>query len=394
MLRRIGSTGRWGWGAALAAAGLLAACGGGGGDPAAQGTLRMALTDAPSCYEHVYVTVEKVRVHRNADASGEGTVGWSEITVSPAKRIDLLGLTNGILEELGSTQLPAGTYSQVRLVLAANTGSNPLANAVQPVGGALVPLKTPSAQQSGLKLQAHFTVEENQTTDLVADFDACKSVVTAGNSGGYLLKPVVSVSPRVATGIQGYVSTSLTLGSTTVTAQKDGTVLRSTVPDAGGKFILAFLPTGTYTVVITSEGRATNVVTGVPVGATAGQPVTTLASPGSPILPPASTMRTVSGSVLAGTAALVDTTVVARQAVAGTTVEIASRQVDGELATYSLRLPEGAPLRAPYATGALTFTADAAAAGKYALEAQPVGRTPKQAAVDVTGADATANFTY
>ena len=84
------------------------------------------MTDAPSCgYDHIYITVEKVRVHTSATAEDGG--GWQEIVLSPARRIDLLDLTNGVLEELGSTPLPAGDYQQIRLVLANNTGNNPLA---------------------------------------------------------------------------------------------------------------------------------------------------------------------------------------------------------------------------------------------------------------------------
>lgn len=44
----------------------LAACGGGGGDggSAATGTLHVQMTDSPSCgFDHVYVTVSKVRVN-------------------------------------------------------------------------------------------------------------------------------------------------------------------------------------------------------------------------------------------------------------------------------------------------------------------------------------------
>ena len=40
--------------------------------------------------------------------------------VNPAQRIDLLDLTNGVLAELGQTPLPAGQYTQVRLVLRPN----------------------------------------------------------------------------------------------------------------------------------------------------------------------------------------------------------------------------------------------------------------------------------
>ena len=45
-------------------------------------------------------------------------------------------MTNGVLAELGQTALPAGKYTQLRLVLAANDGSHPLANSVVPTGSA------------------------------------------------------------------------------------------------------------------------------------------------------------------------------------------------------------------------------------------------------------------
>jgi hypothetical protein len=224
-------------------AAVLAACGGGGGGGSADGTLRVALTDAPSCYEHVFVTVEKVRVHKSGGAA-DSDAGWSEIILSPPRKIDLPTLTNGVLEELGTTALPAGQYSQVRLVLASNsgTGTATMANSVQPFGGALTALDTPSGQQSGLKMQVHFEVVAGQTVDLVLDFDACKSVVKAGNSGKFILKPVVSVFARAVTSLQGFVTTTLSLSSTTVAAQQNGVTVRSTVPDSTGKLYSGAAP--------------------------------------------------------------------------------------------------------------------------------------------------------
>ena len=188
---------------------LLAACGGGGssedaGAPVtAMGTLRLALTDAPACgFDKVFVTVEKVRVHQSGSA-GEGEGGWSEVILNPAKRLDLLSLRNGVLEELGQKSLPAGKYTQLRLVLAENGSTAPFANAVIPTGSTgEVALTTPSADQSGLKLKTNIDVIANQTADFVIDFDACKSIVTTGggnsNAGKYILKPVLTVMPRTS----------------------------------------------------------------------------------------------------------------------------------------------------------------------------------------------------
>lgn len=394
------------WGARLVAVAacvvaVLAACGGGGGDGGSAGgtgTLRVAMTDAPSCgYDNVFVTVERVMVHKSG-AAGDSDAGWETITLSPARRIDLLNLTNGVLEELGSTTLPAGTYSQVRLVLAENTPAAPFANAIRLTGGggAQIALDTPSAQQSGLKMQANFTVGTGQLADIVIDFDACASVVKRGNTGQYNLKPVLRVSPRLNTSIEGFVTTTLSLSSTTVSVQQSGAVVRSTVPDATGKFVLAYLPEGSYDLVITSDGRATIVVTGVPVTTAAGR--TTVTSVASPFVPTASAMSEVVGTTtIAGTTTLVtNATVTDSQALTGgPTVFIAGTPVDADLATYRLRLPTAAPMRAAYASGGFTLAADAAVAGDYVLRATAAGRTAVQQAVDVSaGGSYTVNFQF
>jgi len=386
----------------LIAAATLAACGGGGGSAAGEGSLRVAMADAPACgYDNVFVTVEKVRVHTSgAAADAEG--GWQEVVISPAKRIDLLTLTNGLVEELGTTALPAGSYTQVRLVLASNSSAAPTANAVKPTGGALVPLNTPSGQQSGLKLQTHFDVQAGQMMDLVIDFDACKSVVKAGGSGNYNLKPVMSVTPRLSTSVSGFVTSTLSMSSTTVSVQQNGTVVRSTAPDSTGRFNLAFLQPGSYDLVIVSDGRATAVVTSIPVTATGS---VTLGGTATAIVPPVSAMSEVTGTASVSTTGsgsatvttlVTDATVAAQQTLTGgPTITVASTPVDAVLATYTMRLPRAAPVKAAYsATTALAFTADTAVAGKYNLMGTATGRTAVSSAIDVTAGNLVANVMF
>ena len=372
----------------------LVACGGGGGDGGAvgvtNGTLRLALTDAPSCgYDAVNITVQKIRVHQSATA-GDTDSGWSEMVLAPAKRVNLLTLSNGVLEELGQMPLSTGKYTQLRLVLASNDSAQPLANSVRPTGGADVALKTPSGQQSGVKANINIDIVANQMADFVLDFDACKSVVSAGNSGQYLLKPVLTVVPRYVSGVMGYVDAGLILANTSVSVQQAGVVVKATVPDSTGKFVLQPVPPGSYTLVLTAPGRSTLVVTGVPVSA---DTVLALNTATTRLAPVVSASGTVNGI------ATLDTLVRVTQTVAATTtVELAGRFVDSVSGSYSYALPVGAPLVAPYllAPGVLLFVADSTVAGKYTLHASLSGFTDKTQVLSTlnAGATITTNFTF
>ena len=390
---KLGTMNRW---ISILALAALTACGGGGGgtgDPgvgtgssggsvgtgsgsataSSVGTLRLSLTDSPACgYDNAWVTVEKVRVHASGTA-GDGDAGWHEVTLSPALRVDLLTLTNGTLVPLGQTELPAGSYTQMGLVLAANDALHPYANAVTPTGGSLTPLTTPSAQQSGLKLNVHMTVPAGQVADFAIDFDACKSFVKAGKSGKILLKPVLAVLPILSPAgqrIQGWLDPSLPIAGTTVSVQSDGQTMCATSPLADGKFVLDLVPVGTYDLVVTSGGRVTAVVTGVPSKAASS---TTTNSIAYPIDPPASTRLAVAGQVTFGLSA-VDTGGVVRALQTlgpGPTVEVASDNARADDGVYGMLLPTNAPIVAPYVEGAvkLDFVPALASAGHYRLSA-------------------------
>ena len=378
----------------LAVAGL-AACGGGGGGggngSADSGTLRLAMTDAPSCgYDAVNVTVVKVRVHQSSNA-GDNDSGWSEIVLNPARRLNLLNLTNGVLDELGQTPLPTGKYTQLRLVLADNGGATPFANSVIPTGGAEVALKTPSGQQSGVKANINIDIAANKMADFVLDFDACKSVVAAGGSGKYLLKPVVAVIPRYVSGVAGFVGlATLANGNTNLSLQQAGVVIKATAPDNTGKFVLQPVAPGAYTLVMTALGRTTMVVTNVAVSA---DTVTSVNASGTALISPVSLNGTATGTAPA------DTLVRALQPLTGgSTIEVAGRFVDSTTGVYSYPLVVNAPLVAPYVPipGLLVFVADAAVAGKYTLKASLTGFADKTSVLPalVASGTITTNFVF
>jgi hypothetical protein len=376
------------------AAAALVACGGGGSSSDGPATMRLFLTDAPACgYDNVWVTVDKVRVHKSGTA-GENDAGWVEMDVSPDKRIDLLTLTNGTLEPLGQMQLEAGTYTQMRLVLVPNSASAPLANAIKPTGGSETALTTPSAQQSGLKMNVNLTLNPDTAADFAIDFDACKSFVKAGNSGRYILKPVLSVIPILSAKIVGYVDPALAVTSTNVSAQVDGVPVRATPPDATGRFELFPIRTGTYDLVITAPGYANSVMTGVPVTAAGA---TTIGSTTVRLAPPASAASAAASGVISVGGTTTDTNGVVRALQilsSGTKMEVGYAAADAASGVYSLKLPTGAPASVAYAASAASFpyAGDVARAGLYRLEAL-AGTAPTPLVKDVT-IPATENFPF
>ncbi|MCW2573777.1 MAG: hypothetical protein JWO88_3835 [Frankiales bacterium] len=373
----------WGVAGSLAAA-LAAACGGGSSDAVgtaagahgATGLLQLALTDAPACgLDEVHVTIDKIRVHASSTAEASDP-GWVDVSLGAGRRIDLLTLTNGALQELGAIELSPGRYGQVRMVLApSGSADGVLANAVLPTGATSeVPLTISGDLSAGIRIPAGIEVVAGEKADFVLDFDACKSVARAGE-GVYQLKPTISVVPRLAGGIQGVVAPALATGKTTVSAQQGGVAVRSTRPDADGKFSIPYLVAGTYTLVVTSDGHATGVVTEVPVQGGMTAVGTAAASVGLPI----STMSELSGQLaLADLSAppgetgpaITDALVRAGQVLAsGEAIEVRTLPVDGALATYRLSLPKAPLVRAGYAaTGALSFVPDTNDAGRYSVE--------------------------
>ena len=383
------------WLMASLLAASVAGCGGGGDGGSATGTLGVSLTDAPACgFDAVNVTVVKVRAHQSSSAS-DTDAGWTDITLSPARKINLLSLNNGVLDKLGETPLAAGHYTQLRLVLDPNTAAG-LANSVVPTGGVETALVTPSAVQSGIKLVNEFDVASGQRVDLVLDFDACKSIVKRGN-GVYALKPVIKVVPFVLNGIDGFVDTALLGSSVLVTAQQNGVIVQSTAPNAlTGEFFLTRLAPGNYDVVVTANGRATAVITTVPVVTSTS--IALISSTVTPITLPVSATHNFSGkAVLNPTSSKEVAYASARQTLGAVAPIVTVRTAaadDTAAGAYTLTLPAGAPLLGQYGTGSLPIglIAQGSVAGKYTVEATANGYKSQSVSTDIATADATQDF--
>ena len=173
-----------------------------GGYPApetaqAKGTLQIMVTDAPPEEEvtSIMVTVESVEVHKAAAQqeqqqsatnsttnSTDEKAGWLPLDILAGNEtFDLLQI-QGIEEVLAVAELEAGNYTQIRMTISnvqVRLGDGDLQDVILPSGK--------------LKFIHPFDIVGGQTTALLFDFDAEKSVNVTG-SGQIIVKPVVKLS--------------------------------------------------------------------------------------------------------------------------------------------------------------------------------------------------------
>jgi len=247
---------------------------GGGSGGGGVGTLSLSLMDASTDeFQAVVITVDEVQVHLRGNENNPNNWQSVEMYDSPLT-VDLLELVNGVREELGIAELPAGHYTQMRLIIGqtADDPDLPYANFVIDKSTPPVTheLKIPSGFQTGEKIVGGFQINDNQTTELILDIDACRSVVkSAGNSGNWLLKPTIRVSnPELYAIITGTVTdaanTDEGIEGVNVSAQfydafstdeKDRvTIQASTITDLDGGYKL-FVAPGAYYLVAYADGK-------------------------------------------------------------------------------------------------------------------------------------------
>lgn len=237
-----------------------------------KGLINLSITDAPVDQDNisgVFITVTGIQYHTDAE-------GWITFEEFEGPQIfNLLDLTRGESDMLGSFELNGGKYTQLRFMLDApvqgqGTPSNPGCY-VQFTDQSTLPLFVPSGSESGFKAVGEFTVPINGDVDITADFDVRKSVIATNNTEQYILKPtirivvdnqagsikgdVTSAPADVTVVIYAYESGSYNESETVAVSEESPlfpNAISSDVVCDLNKYHIAYLAAGTYDLVVTT----------------------------------------------------------------------------------------------------------------------------------------------
>ena len=205
--------------------------------------IQFRLVDAPGDYLEVNIIINDIRYNRSDD--NEGWISFGEPTDYPIE-VDLTELIAGNNLLLIDEDIPSGELKQIRLIL---DDGNTLVIEDDNGEPFTVPLRTPSAQQSGLKIRLDTVLEPGFIYEFILDWDVHESIVQAGNSGNYNLHPVIHVIAEVNSGsIFGIVTDDLApIQDAVVEAYtSNNEFVTSTITNELGEFLVNGLVEGDY----------------------------------------------------------------------------------------------------------------------------------------------------
>ncbi|MEE8420724.1 MAG: DUF4382 domain-containing protein, partial [Dehalococcoidales bacterium] len=156
------------------------------------GTIEIRATDPPPAdVSSAIVYLTEIEVHRTAGNTSsdnattdnttlDDTGGWITV-IDVAASFDLMEVVNGVEAILGSANVMAGKYTQIRMTV----------DRVEVIttDGDNFTAEVPGGK---LKIVRPFTVGSGETTVLTLDFDGGKSLVVTG-AGKFFFKPVVKL---------------------------------------------------------------------------------------------------------------------------------------------------------------------------------------------------------
>ncbi|MDH3609594.1 MAG: DUF4382 domain-containing protein [Gammaproteobacteria bacterium] len=188
---------------------ILTACGGGGGSSSGgsgTGQVSFAITDSPVS------NAKNVVVSFNAMELQSANSGKVNFTFDEVQTIDLLQLQGNEFQSLLSEKtVPAGPYQWVRLAVLAEKGNDQDSYIIFN-DDSRFSLYVPSGDQSGLKINTPFNVEQDGSTFYTIDFDLKKSVNDPQGIPDYRLRPTLRLVKNELVGsISGTIDPALVM---------------------------------------------------------------------------------------------------------------------------------------------------------------------------------------
>jgi len=198
-----------------------------------KGHMQVKLHDAPALYGSLQLDIQKVEVKNSATSSDNA---WVTISDKPMT-INVLDLTNGNAKIIASSNLKAGTYTKLRLVLGSNNKIN--------FNGTMMDLKLSSSAQNGVDVDINTKIDGQNSATLLLDFDAARSI-SSTLTGSLTLNPQISANQQSKSGdISGTIKPASAL--TVVYVKSGSDTVSSTFADTtSGAFKVMGISQGNY----------------------------------------------------------------------------------------------------------------------------------------------------
>jgi hypothetical protein len=231
-------------------------------DSKGKATVVFKITDAPfpaDLVEEAYVTIDWIKLlkagkenaYDEEEAESENA-SFVLVELEEPATFNLLDLRNGLTAVLAEVELPAGSYSEIRLHV--TDAGIVLKNGLE------YPLKVPSGDASGLKLKlaSALTLADGEYAEVLFDFDVNRSFVMKGNANhiiGFNFKPVVRAVAHLGTHtgeVAGNVADAdgNDIENAVLTLMEGEEVITTALTSEDGFYAMIGISPGTYTLVL------------------------------------------------------------------------------------------------------------------------------------------------